>query len=204
MKKVTLVIIIVLISTVFSNKLTSKADILIQAGHEGRKSGATGATGPLGNEVDWTTLVADSATVNLRQKGFKVLRVSADFQQGYKAEVKLALFIHFDGSKKPCSSKASVGYDDPTDQPAAKAWKDFYNLYWPFGFMPDNYTTNLSDYYGFSYTHTEDSELVLELGEITCLEQAEWLLPRLEWIGEIIAEFIETRLSEFVLGEVTF
>ena len=31
-----------------------KADIFIQAGYEGRTSGNTGSSGPLGNEIDWT------------------------------------------------------------------------------------------------------------------------------------------------------
>ena len=36
-----------------------RADVFIQAGHEGRTSGATGASGPLGNEIDWNPIVAN-------------------------------------------------------------------------------------------------------------------------------------------------
>jgi hypothetical protein len=57
------------------------------------------------------------------------------------------------------------------------------------------FTENLRQYYGFQYTNTSDAELVLELGEITCREQAKWLKPRLEWIGDLLAHFISARLG---------
>ncbi len=53
-------------------------DVLIQAGHEGRTSGNTGTTGPLGNEIDWTPIVADEATRILIEAGVSVARVNAD------------------------------------------------------------------------------------------------------------------------------
>ena len=37
------------------------ADVFIQAGHKGRTTGNTGATSPLGNEIEWTPIVADEA-----------------------------------------------------------------------------------------------------------------------------------------------
>jgi hypothetical protein len=171
-----------------------RADVFIQAGHEGRITGATGATGPRGNEIDWTPKVADEATKILTEAGVEVIREKADLEDVY--EVKVAIFIHFDGSNPPCRTGASVGYNDPSDQPAAHAWKALYGKYWPFRWMPDNFTTNLSGYYGYSHTFTSDAEFVIELGEISCLEQADWLQPRLEWIGHLIAHFLSQRIGK--------
>lgn len=177
--------------------MAGKADVLIQAGHEGRKSGKTGAVGPLGNEIDWTPIVADIATKILSEAGVSVIREDARLYGTYR--VTLAIFIHFDGSGSSCSSGASIGYNDASDKPAANAWKALYGQYWPFKWMPDNFTVNLSQYYGFSYSLTSDAELVLELGEITCLEQAQWLKPRLVWLGQLLAHFISKRIGK---GEI--
>jgi hypothetical protein len=170
------------------------ADVFIQAGHEGRTSGATGATGPLGDEIEWTPIVADEATRILRSAGVSVIREDALLHGVY--DVKVAIFIHFDGANPPCRSGASVGYNDPTDEPAASEWKALYSKYWHFGWMPDNFTSNLSGYYGFSYTRTSDAEFVIELGEISCREQAEWLKPRLKWLGSLIAHFLSKRIGK--------
>jgi N-acetylmuramoyl-L-alanine amidase len=170
-----------------------EADVLIQAGHEGRKTGATGAEGPLGREIEWTPIVANRATATLRAAGLSVIRKNATLA-GNTYAVKIAVFIHFDGSDPPCKSGASVGYDD-ADRPAADAWRALYDRHWPFTWRPDNFTVNLRQYYGFQYTKTSDAELVLELGEITCREQALWLKPRLEWIGDLLAHFISARLG---------
>ncbi|EAW34151.1 hypothetical protein [Lyngbya sp. PCC 8106] len=171
-----------------------QADVLIQAGHEGRTSGATGADGPLGGEQEWTPIVADEATRILREAGVKVIREDAFL--GGKYDVKVAVFVHFDASSPSCNSGASIGYDDRTDQDAAKAWKELYSQYWPFKWMPDNFTSNLRNYYGFKYTRTSDAELVLEFGELTCLEQAEWLKPRLKWLGALLAHFLSQRINK--------
>jgi hypothetical protein len=170
------------------------ADVFIQAGHEGRTSGALGATGPLGDEIEWTPIVSDEATRILRNAGVSVIREDAKLQGIY--DVKVAIFIHFDGSNPSCKTGASVGYNDPTDKSAANEWKALYGRYWPFRWMPDNFTRNLSGYYGFSYTRTSDAEFVIELGEISCLEQAKWLKPRLEWLGSLIAHFLSKQIKK--------
>lgn len=174
--------------------MAGKADILIQAGHEGRHSGATGAEGPLGREIDWTPIVADAATQALINAGISVIREDANLYGEY--HVKLALFIHFDGSKKACQSGASIGYSKQSDAPAALAWKQLYSNYWPYTWMNDNFTENLRQYYGFKYTLTTDAELVLEFGELTCLEQARWLKPRLKWLGHLLAHFASQRIGK--------
>jgi hypothetical protein len=171
------------------------ADVLIQAGHEGRTTGATGAESQWGSELEWTPIVADEATRILREAGINVIRENA-YLDSEKYKVNLAIFIHFDSAKPPCDSGASIGYDDITDKRAADEWKALYSEYWSFKWMDDNFTSNLRNYYGYKYTVTSDAELVLELGELTCKEQALWLKPRLKWLGSLLAYFISKRLGK--------
>jgi len=170
------------------------AEIYIQAGHEGRTKGATGASGPYGNEIDWTPIVADEATRILRKAGISVIRSKADHYR--YSTVDLAVSIHFDGCEKACGSGASIGYDDPTDKPAADEWRALYSNYFGFKWQKDNFTKNLSNYYNFHYTITRDAELVLELGDITCPQQAKWMKPRLKEMGQLVAYFAAKRIGK--------
>lgn len=117
-----------------------------------------------------------------------VARLPADFAGTYR--VAGAVFVHFDGSSRPCSSAASIGYHQTRDATAAAAWRRLYGFYWPFGFRSDNFTDNLRDYYAFRQVDASDFSLVLELGEITCPQQRQWLAPRLQWEGELLAYFL--------------
>lgn len=168
-------------------------DVLISAGHEGRPESCPrfpkhkcnlGTAG----EREWTPVVADEATRILRAQGYSVAREPADFDGIY--DVKAAVFIHFDGTDAPCTSGASVGYHTPASQPAAQLWRKSYGAVFPYRFQADNFTKNLSDYYGFRQVHASDGALVLELGELTCPAQKAWLAPRLEWEGKFIADFL--------------
>lgn len=174
-------------------------DVLISAGHEGRPASCArfpqhhcnlGTAG----EREWTPIVADEATRILRAHGVRVLRVPADFEGDY--DVDAAVFIHFDGSEKPCSSGASVGYHHLGDKTAALAWHHLYGSVFPFGFQPDNFTGSLRDYYGFRQVNAKDGALVLELGELTCPAQRAWLTPRLHWEGAFIAHFLSTLIDK--------
>ena len=174
------------------------ADVLIGAGHEGRPQSCArfpkhkcnlGAAG----ERELTPLVADEATRILRAQGLRVARVPADFAETYR--VRAAVFLHFDGGTPPCSSRASIGYGRQSDAAGADAWRDLYGKYWLFGFMPDNFTTNLSQYYGFRQVHASDSSLVIEFGELTCKPQQAWLLGHVHLLGELVAQFLKARSS---------
>ncbi len=171
-----------------------KAEIYIQAGHEGRTRGATGTSSSYGREIDWTPIVADEATRILREAGISVIRSKAD-RRKYSV-VDLALSIHFDGCATVCGSGASIGYDDPTDKPAADAWKEFYSSYFKYKWHDDNFTKNLSNYYNFKYTITKDAELVLELGDLTCPEQAQWMKKNLKNLGHVVAYFAAQRIGK--------
>ena len=168
-------------------------DVLISAGHEGRPESCAhfpkhhcnlGTPG----ERAWTPVVADEAARKLRELGYSVAREPADFDGEY--DVKAAIFIHFDGTEEPCTSGASIGYHTDASKPAADLWHSMYGAAFPFTFKPDNFTKNLSDYYGFRQVHAQDGALVLELGEMTCPAQLAWLTPRLHWEGDYIAQFV--------------
>jgi len=173
-------------------------DVLISAGHEGRPESCPrfpnhhcnlGTPG----ERAWTPVVADEAARVLRAEGYTVAREPADFDGQY--DVRAAIFIHFDGTERPCTSGASIGYHTVASQPAAELWRKEYSAAFPFKFQPDNFTKNLSDYYGFRQVHASDGALVLELGELTCPAQKAWLEPRLLWEGRFIAGFVRQLLG---------
>lgn len=174
-------------------------DVLISAGHEGRPESCArfprhhcnlGAQG----ERAWTPIVADEATRKLRALGYTVAREPADFDGQY--DVKAAIFIHFDGTEKPCTSGASIGYHTGASKPAADLWHSMYGSIFPFQFKPDNFTDNLRDYYGFRQVQTQDGGLVLELGELTCEPQRAWLAPRLQQEGDLIAQFVDRLIRQ--------
>jgi hypothetical protein len=174
-------------------------DVLISAGHEGRPASCArfpehvcnlGASG----ERAWTPIVADAATKILRAHGVSVARLPADFDGTYT--VHAAVFIHFDGSTRSCSSGASIGYHRHEDAAAAQAWRKLYAAYFPFRFQPDNFTIGLRDYYAFRQVDASNGALVMELGEITCPAQRAWLAPRLQWEGALIAYFLSAWLGK--------
>ena len=165
-------------------------DVLVSAGHEGRPQSCArfhhacnlGAQG----EAAWNTVVADAAARALRARGLRVAREPADFAGKYA--VRTAVFIHFDGADPACTSKAALGYHTSADVRLAKQWKQAYGKVFPFGFMPDNFTDNLRDYYGFRQVRASRGAIVVELGEISCPAQRAWLAPRLQWIGRLLAK----------------
>jgi len=168
-------------------------DVLISAGHEGRPASCPhfpkhkcnlGTAG----ERDWTPVVADEATRILRAHGYTVAREPADFDGTFA--VKAAIFIHYDGGEPACASGASIGYPPAQDKRAADIWRAAYQHYFPFKWQPDNFTTNLSRYYGFRQVQASNGALVLELGELTCPPQWAWLAPRVKWEGALIAHAI--------------
>lgn len=183
------------------------ADVLIQAGHQGRPDcnvepaslcNNTGAPG----EIVATPVVADEATRVLRAAGVSVLREKANLQ-GQNFRVRDAVFIHFDGSAQPCSSAASVGYpaaangwkDPANSREAATAWKALYGKYFPFGFQRDNFTETQRKYYGFRHVTVSDAALVIEGGEITCPRQRAWIRGHLKFEGDLLAYFLSKRIG---------
>jgi N-acetylmuramoyl-L-alanine amidase len=177
----------------------SPLDVFIQAGHFNHNSWDhnTGASGPQGNEIDWTPIVRDTAAAVLSAHGVSVIKSDASIKgSNAKFHVKLAVFVHFDGSTNPNAGGASVGYNDPSDEPAASAWKELYRNHYPFGWHSDNYTATLKNYYGYSNTVTSDSEFVIEFGTLSNPVEAKWLKLRLQWLGRLLAHYLSKRLNK--------
>jgi hypothetical protein len=59
----------------------------------------------------------------------------------------------------------------------------------------DNYTQNERHYYWYAHTITEDSEFLIEFGDMDHLEQVEWMASRLAFLGKLVAYYISERLG---------
>ena len=191
--------LIVLLAALTRPAFADTADVLVQAGHEGRPASCAplhvracnlGAAAGDARERDWTPVVADAAAAALRSRGFTVLRRPADWEGSDSA--RAAVFIHFDGAT-PCASGASVGFPDGTNRAFIDAWERRYRALFPYRFVGENFTENEHRYYGFRKVDAP-LKLLIELGELTCPEQRAWMAPRLPLLGTTIADFLAEQL----------
>ena len=173
---------------------TKPVEVLIQAGHEGRTTGNTGAVSKLYREEEWNILVADEVARMLRSWHIEVKRMPAKVKF---TRATIAVSIHFDGATTACNSGASIGYPTKASYAFAQRWKSLYKAYYPFKWHADNFTPNLANYYAYHWIRA-DKFLLLELGEITCDAQTTWLKPRLKKIAHLIAYAIATELGRDV------
>lgn len=187
-------LIIVLVGFILYQGSIRPVSVVVQAGHEARVCGNTGACTAQYKETEWNTLVADEVTRLLRSWDIEVKRVPA--KVGHM-RTKIAVSIHFDSAKNVCRSGASIGYPDKNSYAFARRWEKLYRGYFPFGWHKDNFTDNLKNYYAYKKIDAEKF-LVLELGEITCEKQTKWLKPRLKKIAHLIAYAIASELGEKV------
>lgn len=169
-------------------------EVVVQAGHEGRLTGNTGAQTKHYKEVVWNILVANEVAKQLQSWGVEVKRVPAKLPL---IRANIAVSIHFDSAENVCSSGASIGYENNASKIFAQEWKKIYSPYFPFEWHKDNFTDTLSEYYGYKRIRAEKF-LVLELGELTCDKQAKWLKPRLNKIAQLIAYSIAKELGKNV------
>jgi len=176
------------------------ADVLIQAGHEGRPdcslepASLCNNTGTPG-EMALNATVANQATRLLQAAGINVLRKPAYLAGTYR--VRDAIFIHFDGNATPCTTRASVGYPNVAHSAdVAQEWKRLFSRQWRWGYQADNFTKNLRDYYAYKHVIASDAELVIEGGEITCPPQLDWVREHLNWEAGAIAYLVSQRLHK--------
>ena len=171
-------------------------DVVVQAGHQGRPESCApmhvracnlGASSGDALERDWTPIVADAAARALRKAGFTVARRPADYREHDHA--RAAVFFHFDGAEPACSSGASIGYPAQTSQAFVQAWEHDYRGWFPFRFVGANFTENESKYYGFRKVDAPQ-KMLIEFGELTCPAQRAWMQPRLQQMGDKVADFL--------------
>ena len=176
------------------------ADVLIQAGHEGRPASCAphhvaacnlGAAAQGATEREWTARVADTATAALRAAGYTVLRRPADYDGG--DSVRAAVFLHFDGASPACGSGASVGFPATTSRAFVDAWESRYRAWFPYRFVGENFTAGERQYYGYRKVDAPE-KLLIEFGEMTCPMQYDWMAPRVHELGAFLATFLEEQL----------
>jgi len=167
--------------------------VLIQEGHVGRTKGNIGSIHNGLVESEWNHRVGKRVESLLEDAGIEVHRVGAKIPV---ANVQIAVALHFDGSNNECATGASIGHNGSyAAKLMAKHWREQYGAFFPFKWHRDNFTKNLSHYYGFSSVEATKGFLVLELGELTCKEQTDWLEPRLDKVATKIANFIKKELK---------
>jgi len=187
-------LIILLMAFILYWSTTKPIAVVIQAGHEGRTSGNTGAMTKHYREVEWNILVADEVAKKLRSWDIEVKRVPAKVRI---TRAQIAISIHFDSAGTPCNSGASIGYPSQDSYDFAQNWKALYKNYFPYQWHADNFTKNLSNYYAYKWIRAEKF-LVLELGELTCDKQTKWLKPRLKKVAHLVAYAIAKELGKNV------
>jgi len=186
------IIILIFLAFILYWGAIKPVDVIIQAGHEGRTSGNTGAEFKQYREEEWNIFVADEVAKQLRQWKIEVKRMPAQVKL---ARAQIAIAIHFDGARRPCASGASIGYPNQDSYDFAQRWKQIYSHYFPYKWHKDNFTPNLKNYYAYHWIKAEKF-LILELGELTCAKQTRWLKPRLKNIAQLIAYSIATELGK--------
>jgi N-acetylmuramoyl-L-alanine amidase len=187
------ILFFLLMMAIFNNRVINTT-VLIQEGHVGRLTGNTGSIHNGLVESKWNAIVGKEIERILEAKGIDVTRVGASIPI---ANATIAVAIHFDGSDKKCATGASIGHNNsPEARAMARRWRADYSKFFPFKWHKDNFTSNLSHYYGFSQVNATKGFLVLELGELTCKEQTDWLQPRLKEVASRIANFIIKELKQ--------
>jgi len=167
--------------------------VFIQEGHVGRLIGNTGSEHNGVKESNWNHFVGQEIVRILERKGIDVATSGARIPY---ANATLAVALHFDGSNRPCSTGASIGHNGSyASRSMARRWKKEYSNFFPFSWHRDNFTKDLKNYYGFTRINTTKGFLVLELGEITCDRQMDWLKPKLRQVASKIAYFIIKELK---------
>lgn len=186
----------------------SDAHVLLQPGHVGglrnSGSGSTSTTGSKGQHVTEPQYVAEVAAMvapALEAVGITTIVEDAFYDRVY--QVDLAVSIHLDGISPACNSGPSIGYPSGSppgsNKPTADRWRTIWTAALPTGpawvkWMPDNFTGNLSGYYGYAYTQTTIAELLVELAELSCPAAEDWLLANKHVAAQALCTFVAAEL----------
>lgn len=150
--------------------------LVVQMGHAGRTTGATGAPG----EQAYTQVVGAECRRLLHGKsGWAVSTIPADpAASAYRGDAFVA--VHADGSTSPRVRGASVGFQNKLGGQLAADWRSAYVAR---GFTGPwhlaNYTANLSGYYGVRTAVAQGNTraCIIECGTITNAEDRAIMSP---------------------------
>lgn len=139
--------------------------LVVQMGHSGRTSGATGAPG----EMAFTEAAGAACRRLLDGRGgWSVRLIQADVAVSlYRGDGFVA--IHADGSTNPDVRGACYGVQTPEGGQAGQRWADAWERTYRGPWNPVNYTTNLAQYYGVRDAVAVGNKraFILEAGTIT-------------------------------------
>lgn len=145
--------------------------LVYQRAHYPRKTGATGAAG----EQDMSVAVGNEVA-RLAPVGWTVKLINADVPDAqYQGDAFVA--CHGDGSTNKALRGASVGYQTPEGDALAQAWKAAYGKVFPGPWKRDNYTVNLSKYYGVREAVGQGNRraIIIEAGMMTNPAERAWI-----------------------------
>jgi hypothetical protein len=148
--------------------------LVIQRGHVARTKGASG--GP-GEQAMARRNAAEIVAIARDLGGITPKVIDADEPNArYAGDVYVAL--HGDASGSSKASGASVGYRNDAGRRLGQRWKTLYKAAgWPRGFRADNYTTNLSRYYGTGHAISAGNPraIIVEHGFLTNPEERRFI-----------------------------
>jgi N-acetylmuramoyl-L-alanine amidase len=177
--------------------------LIVQMGHSGRTSGATGAPG----EMAFTEAVGAACARLLNASGWTCRTIPADPPPAaYRGDAFVA--VHADGSNNPDVRGASVGYQNDPGNALAHRWRDAYIRR---GFSgpchPDNYTENLHYYYGVGTAIGQGNRnaCIIECGTITNAADKAMMAPERVAlaIGDALGIFVTQEEIAMYLSEVS-
>lgn len=145
--------------------------LVVQLGHVPRTTGFTGTAG------EQQVVTAIGAEIRrLKPAGWDLRIINAD-ESSFLYQGDAFIALHCDGGAISARG-ASVGYKTPEGAALAQRWKAAYSAQgFPGGWRNDNYTTNLSGYYGFSRCLAQGNRacIVVEHGFLTNPHDAAWI-----------------------------
>jgi N-acetylmuramoyl-L-alanine amidase len=160
---------------------TTKKKVLVQAGHvEPQQKGHEGQTGTT-REQEFTFKMAKLLVKMLDDDGrFDGIYCPGAIPSGIKVDA--AIFQHGDGSASKAASGFCFGY--PTFAVNKKLADLISTEYLKLPGHPpkgkDNYTRNLSGYYGFGVVDTPGPEVLVESGFLTNPSEQAWMFANID------------------------
>lgn len=162
--------------------------VLIQKGHVApREPSFEGGTGTVREQELATAIAVELKTLLERDPRFLPIVVPGDIPDGIKVDA--ALFLHGDGSANPASSGYCFGYPEHriNRDLAGRIAAHFDRIPGMPPHRRDNYTRNLSGYYGFSRVLTLGPEVLIEHGFLTNPAERLWLFANVKQLA--LAEY---------------
>ena len=157
--------------------------VLVQCGHEApREPGFGGATGTPG-EVELVKAIQRRLVAKLRRHGsFRAIPVPGDIPDGIRVDA--ALFLHADGAASSAARGFSFGYPPGSagKRLADEIRKEFLRIPGHPPERSDNYTSDMSGYYGYRRVNAKFETLV-EHGFLTNPTERAWLKANVDRIA---------------------